>query len=63
MKEHSNMIQAFMGIGLQRFAWAIRKYHIPVSKDTLVLEVGSGCNPFPRSNVIFDVNKDTCERQ
>jgi SAM-dependent methyltransferase len=43
-------------------AWALRKYHVPVSETALVLEIGSGGNPFPRSNVLIDAYEETQER-
>jgi len=37
----------------RRIAWAIRKLNVPVGKG-LVLDVGSGGRPYPRSDVLFD---------
>jgi hypothetical protein len=34
--------------------WALRKSSLPVRKDALVLDVGSGGTPYPRSDVLLD---------
>ena len=49
-------------LGAESIAWSIRKYHVPISPYSLVLEVGSGGNPFPRSNVLLDAYEATRER-
>ena len=36
--------------------------HCPVKRDALVLEVGSGGNPFPRANVLLDAFEETRQR-
>lgn len=43
-------------------AWALRRYHCPVPRKALVLEVGSGGNPYVRANVLLDAYEDTRER-
>ena len=48
--------------GLDGIAWSLRRLHTPVSRDALVLEVGSGGNPYWRSNVLLDAYLDTRER-
>ncbi len=48
--------------GFERVAWALRRIHTPVSRDALVLEVGSGGNPYPRANVLLDAYEATRER-
>jgi SAM-dependent methyltransferase len=53
-------IAKFLGLG--RVAWALRRLHCPVSKNALVLEVGSGGNPYPRANVLLDAYEATRER-
>jgi SAM-dependent methyltransferase len=35
---------------------------VPVSREALVLEVGSGGNPYPRANVLLDAYEETRER-
>lgn len=49
-------------VGRDDVAWTLRRLHVPVDKDSLVLEVGSGGNPFPRSNVLLDAYEVTRER-
>lgn len=48
--------------GLPGLAWSLRRLHCPVSRNDLVLEVGSGGNPFPRANVLCDAYEETQER-
>ena len=38
----------------KRFLWAIRKLSLPVNRSAIVLDVGSGGNPHPRSDVLLD---------
>lgn len=49
-------------LGSERTAWALRRFHCPVSDEALVLEVGSGGNPYARSNVLLDAYEHTRER-
>jgi SAM-dependent methyltransferase/uncharacterized protein YbaR (Trm112 family) len=49
-------------MGMERLAWSLRRLHCPVSQNALVLEVGSGGNPYPRANVLLDAFVDTVER-
>ena len=49
-------------LGLERLAWSLRRLHCPVSSTALVLDVGSGGNPYPRANVLLDAYEDTIER-
>jgi uncharacterized protein YbaR (Trm112 family) len=49
-------------IGAQPTAWALRRFHTPVGPDSLVLEVGSGGNPYPRANVLLDAYETSRER-
>ena len=58
----SLLMHFFSSIGFESLAWASRRFHTPVSKDALVLEVGSGGNPYPRSNVLLDAFETTRER-
>ena len=39
---------------IDRFFWALRKIRLPIDSKALVLDVGSGGNPFPRSDVLLD---------
>lgn len=49
-------------IGLKKLRWSLRRLHVPVSKNALVLEVGVGGNPYPRANVMLDAMESTIER-
>lgn len=62
MKELSTPMQWLLRAGFGPLAWALRKFHTPVHKDALVLEVGSGGNPYPRANVLLDAYEATRER-
>lgn len=53
------MLQA---CGLEPLAWAMRRMHCPVPSTDLVLEVGSGGNPYPRANILLDAYENTRER-
>lgn len=39
---------------LNRLRWALRKIMIPINGSDLVLDVGAGGNPYPRSDVLMD---------
>lgn len=39
---------------LDRVRWALRKIQLPVNSTALVLDVGAGGNPYPRSDVLLD---------
>jgi len=60
--ENSRIMRLFTSIGFESVAWAFRRFHSPVPRDALVLEVGSGGNPYPRSNVLLDAYESTRER-
>ena len=49
-------------LGRDDLAWTLRRLHVPIDDHALVLEVGSGGNPFPRSNVLLDAYEVTRER-
>lgn len=49
-------------LGWERLAWSLRRLHCPVDRNALVLEVGSGGNPYPRANVLLDAYEATRER-
>jgi SAM-dependent methyltransferase len=55
-------MQAAQFFGLDSVAWSLRRFHCPVKSNALVLEVGSGGNPYPRSNVLLDAYESTRER-
>ena len=52
----------FRAIKMEKIAWALRRIYCPVKKTALVLEVGSGGNPYSRSNVLLDAYEHTRER-
>lgn len=49
-------------LGFERLAWGLRRLHCPVRADALVLEVGSGGNPYARANVLLDAYPESRER-
>jgi SAM-dependent methyltransferase len=59
---NSKIMIFFRKIGLASVAWSFRRLYVPVNKDALVLEVGSGGNPYFRSNVLIDAFLNTRER-
>lgn len=61
-KTESSAMQLFNSLGLESVAWSLRRLHCPVDKKALVLEVGSGGNPYVRSNVLLDAYEVTRER-
>ena len=52
----------FKRMGFEGLSWSLRRFHCPVRKDDLVLEVGSGGNPYARANVLLDAYESTRER-
>ncbi len=62
VKGASFLMRFFDKIGLHSLAWSARRLYCPVNKDALVLDVGSGGNPYPRANVLLDAYEDTPER-
>lgn len=55
-------MRLFLRLGMERTAWSLRRLHCPVRQDALVLEVGSGGNPYARSNVLLDAYEVTRQR-
>jgi SAM-dependent methyltransferase len=49
-------------ISLRKIKWTLRRVNVTVGKNALVLEVGSGGNPYPRANVLVDAYEETRER-
>ena len=47
---------------LESLRWSLRRLRLPVGEAALVLEVGSGGNPFPRANVLLDAYEESQER-
>ena len=39
---------------MNRILWALRKIRLPIDGSALVLDVGAGGNPYPRSDVLLD---------
>ncbi|MBI2311627.1 MAG: methyltransferase domain-containing protein [Betaproteobacteria bacterium] len=63
MLEHeSGAMRLCRAIGMEGLAWSLRRLHCPVARSALVLEVGSGGNPYPRANVLLDAYENTRER-
>lgn len=56
------LMRLFRFLKLDGIAWSLRRVYCPVSRDALVLEVGSGGSPYYRSNVLCDLYLDTEER-
>jgi SAM-dependent methyltransferase len=61
-RTESIAMRFFRAIGLEGVAWSLRRVHCPVPRDALVLEVGSGGNPYARANVLLDAYEVTRER-
>ena len=62
MKLESFLMHFFRILGFDSLAWSLRRFYCPVKKNDLVLEVGSGGNPYFRSNVLCDAYFETIER-
>ncbi len=62
IESESGVMRLFKSLGMEKIAWALRRLYCPVAKDALVLEVGSGGNPYARANVLLDAYEDTRER-
>lgn len=62
LANESTLMQLVRALGSERMAWSLRRLHCPVGPQALVLEVGSGGNPYPRSNVLLDAYEATRER-
>jgi len=62
LKPESRAMMVLRKLGLHSLAWSLRRLHVPVPKSALVLEVGSGGNPYFRSNVLIDAYEHTRER-
>ncbi len=60
--EESRLMRLCQTLGLESVAWSLRRLHCPVDKRALVLEVGSGGNPYFRSNVLLDAYEETRQR-
>lgn len=62
LASESFLMRLARSTGQERLAWSLRRLHCPVGPQALVLEVGSGGNPYPRANVLLDAYEATRER-
>lgn len=46
----------------KKLTWSLRRLTLGIPPSFLVLEVGSGGNPYPRANVLLDAYEETRER-
>ena len=60
--DESLLMRLCRKLGWVRMAWSLRRLHCPVDAKALVLEVGSGGNPYFRSNVLLDAFEATQQR-
>lgn len=58
----SGLMKVCRRLGWERLAWSLRRLHCPVNSKALVLEVGSGGNPYFRANVLLDAFETTQQR-
>ena len=61
-KTESMAMRFFRRLGFDGIAWSLRRLHCPVDPEALVLEVGSGGNPYDRANVLLDAYEVTRQR-
>ncbi len=61
-KTESMAMRFFRRLGFDGIAWSLRRLHCPVDPEALVLEVGSGGNPYARANVLLDAYEVTRQR-
>jgi ubiquinone/menaquinone biosynthesis C-methylase UbiE len=61
-KTEFKLMNLLSTLGLDGVAWSLRRLHCPVNSKALVLDVGSGGNPYPRANVLLDAYEETFER-
>jgi SAM-dependent methyltransferase len=62
LSQESRPMQLMRKLGFESVAWSLRRLHCPVDSGSLVLEVGSGGNPYPRANVLLDAYAQTRHR-
>lgn len=60
--QYSFLMRICLKLGWEQMAWSLRRLHCPVDANALVLEVGSGGNPYFRSNVLLDAHESTQQR-
>ena len=61
-KYRSKLMSFFDNLKMYNFSWSFRRLYVPVKNSDLVLEVGSGGNPYFRSNILIDAYQETRER-
>jgi SAM-dependent methyltransferase len=61
-RSESPAMRVARALRMERVAWGLRRLHCPVDRNALVLEVGSGGNPYARANVLLDAYPETRER-
>lgn len=61
-ESESSLMRIARTFGMEKLAWSLRRFYCPVNDEALVLEVGSGGNPYGRSNVLIDAFEMTRER-
>ena len=62
IQRESAAMRLMRALGFERIAWSLRRLHCPVGRDALVLEVGSGGNPYARADMLLDAYESTRER-
>ena len=62
MQKYSTLMKLFRFLKMDSIAWSLRRIHCPVDRNALVLEVGSGGNPYARANILLDAYFETQER-
>ncbi|MBN1412866.1 MAG: methyltransferase domain-containing protein [Spirochaetales bacterium] len=62
MKTESVVMKIMKKTGFVKSAWSMRRMYCPVDSRALVLEVGSGGNPYYRSNILIDAYHSIEER-
>lgn len=60
--KESSIMRVARRLGFEGIAWSLRRIYCPVPNNALVLEIGSGGNPYARANVLCDAYLDTIER-
>jgi uncharacterized protein YbaR (Trm112 family) len=58
----SLLMKTFRILGMRKLATSARRLYCPVSPQGLVLDVGSGDSPYPRSDVLLDISFNDYER-
>lgn len=62
VEAQSSIMKLLRHFRLDGLAWSLRRLHCPVSSEALVLDVGSGGNPYSRANVLLDAYEESRER-